>query len=39
MVLYNGKAKGLTRKEIWLAWKFGRLAEQLESCDFSEARN
>ncbi len=36
MVLYRGKAKGLTFKEVILAWKFGRLIEPLEPCDFGK---
>lgn len=36
MLLYRGKSKGLTRKEIMLAWQYGRLIEQLEPCDFSK---
>ncbi len=36
MILYNGKAKDMTFKELWLAWKFGRPIERLESVDFSQ---
>ncbi len=39
MILYNGKSKNLTQKEIILAWYFGRLIEQLETEDFEEMRN
>lgn len=35
MILYIGKAKGLTFKELFLAWYFGRLVEPLEATDFS----
>ncbi len=35
MILYNGKAKNMTRKEIWLVWYFGRITEPLEPGDFS----
>ena len=35
MILYKGKAKGMTNKELWLAWKFGRPIENLEAVDFS----
>ncbi len=36
MLLYKGKNKGLTRKEIMLAWFYGRRIEPLEPCDFSK---
>ena len=34
MLLYSGKAKHMTYKELWLSWYFGRPIEQLESVDF-----
>ncbi len=34
-VVYRGKAKDLTLKEIWLLYKFGRRTENLEDTDFS----
>ena len=34
MILYIGKAKNMTLKEIWLCWKFGRLVELVEATDF-----
>ncbi len=36
MIIFNGKAKDLTFKELCLAWYFGRLIERLESIDFSK---
>ncbi len=35
MILYSGKVKDMTRKEIWLAWHFGRPIELLEATDFN----
>ncbi len=36
MIIYIGKARGLTFREIWLAWvKFSRPIEKLEAVDFS----
>ncbi len=35
MILYKGKAKNMTLKELWLMWKFGRPIELLEEVDFS----
>ena len=34
MILYKGKAKDMTYKELFLAWYFGRLIEPLETTDF-----
>ena len=36
MILYSGKAKNLSYKELWMAWNFGRPIELLESIDFGE---
>ena len=35
MILFKGKIKDLTYKELWLAWHFGRPIELLEAVDFS----
>ncbi len=35
MIIYIGKARNLTYKELWLIWKFGRPVETLEPIDFS----
>ncbi len=35
MILFAGKAKNMTFRELWLTWHFGRLIERLESVDFS----
>jgi len=34
MLLYSGKARDLTFKELFLTWYFGRLIERLEAEDF-----
>lgn len=34
MILFKGKIKNLTYKELWLAWHFGRPIEPLEAVDF-----
>ncbi len=34
MILFNGKLKNLTPKELFLAWNYGRLVERIESADF-----
>lgn len=34
-ILYIGKAKDMTLKELWLVWRFGRKIEPLESVDFN----
>lgn len=34
MILYSGKAKNMTYKELYLAWHYGRPVERLEPCDF-----
>lgn len=36
MILFRGKVKDLTYKELWLAWYFGRPIELLETGDFSK---
>lgn len=36
MILYKGKVKNLTYKELWLSWYFGRSIELLEAIDFSK---
>ena len=35
MILFKGKAKNMTFKELCLAWHFGRPIEPLEAMDFS----
>jgi len=35
MLIYIGKFKDLTLKELWLLIKFGRPIEKLEAIDFS----
>ena len=35
-VVYHGKAKDLTLKELWLLYKFGRRTENLETTDFNK---
>jgi len=35
MILFKGKVKDMTFKELWLAWYFGRPIERLEAIDFS----
>ena len=35
MILYIGKAKNMTFKELWLSWNFGRPVERLEAVDFN----
>ena len=35
MILYRGKAKHMTFKELWLSWNFGRPVERLEAVDFN----
>ena len=35
MIFFNGKAKDLNFKELWLSWNFGRPIEPLEAIDFS----
>ncbi len=32
-ILYIGKTKDMTLKELWLVWKFGRKIETIESVD------
>lgn len=34
-LLYIGKVKDMTLKELWLLWRFGRKIELLEDADFS----
>jgi hypothetical protein len=36
MILFIGKVRDLTFRELWLAWNFGRLIERLEAIDFSK---
>ncbi len=33
MILFKGKLKNMTPKELFLAWYYGRLIERIESCD------
>ena len=35
MILYNGKMKDMTFKELWMMWNFGRTVEKLEAGDFN----
>ena len=36
MIIYNGKAKDMTFKELWMAWNFGRIIPLVEAVDFSK---
>ena len=36
MILFKGKVKDMTFKELWLSWYFGRLIEPLEAIDFGK---
>ena len=35
MILFRGKERDLTFKELWMIWNFGRLIEQFEAVGFS----
>jgi len=36
MILYSGKAKDMTFKELWMRWYYGRPVELLETVDFTK---
>jgi len=39
MIIYSGKAKDLTLKELYFGWMHLRQYEKLEPADFKDMRN